>query len=66
MYVCRGNFDPLMIIFARQRMKAELTDVASSGTNFTSNMGGRMKLEVCVKSFDFLIQTKPIKMTYCC
>jgi hypothetical protein len=52
MYAYRVNFDPLLIIFARQRMKADLIDGALSGTNFASNMGRRMKLEVCVKGFD--------------
>jgi len=52
MYVCRGNFYPLLIIFAKQRMKAELTDGALSGTNFARNVGGRMKFGVCVKGFD--------------
>jgi hypothetical protein len=52
MHVCRGNFDPFMIISARQKMKAELTVGAPPVTNFTRNMGQRMKLDDFVEDFD--------------
>jgi hypothetical protein len=52
MHLCRGNFGPLTVIFARQRIKADLTDGAPPGTSFTCNMGGRMRLDVFVKDFD--------------
>jgi hypothetical protein len=66
MHVCRGNLVPSMTIFARQRIKAQLADGAPLGTNFTRNMGGKVKLDFFSKVLTFLIHTKPIQMNYCC
>lgn len=55
-----GNFVPPMIIFPRQRMKAELTDGAPPGTVFSCNVSGWMMLDVFVQWFDhFLSHAKP-------
>jgi hypothetical protein len=45
MHVCRENLAPPTIVFARQRMKVQLTDGALLGTNFTRNMSGISGLE---------------------
>ncbi|KAL1448578.1 hypothetical protein WDU94_012303 [Cyamophila willieti] len=55
-----GNFVPPLVIFARKRLKAELTDGAPPGTLFTCFPTGWMQTEIFNDWFDhFLRHTKP-------